>query len=330
VNDPETIRALQPSVVASTQARERVGRRRRDHRSRADRAFGRSLSGYLFLLPVFAVYVPFVLLPLVHTAFLSLYQWNGLTPGTWAGFANYRALWSDPQLASAFVHSAVLVVFYAVLPIALALFLVSVMSRARIRGAGPYRTLLFLPQIVPTVVVAIAWRWIFAPDGPLNQLLQAIGLGGLARAWLGDFTFALPAVGVIGTWALYGLCMVLFIAGLQKIPQSLYDAAQMDGAGPFAEFLAVTLPGLRGELVVAGTLTIAAAVSSFDLVYVATNGGPGDATTVPSLLVYRLAFSDGRVGGAAAVGTTIAALVFAITMVIRHFGRSPAERDAFA
>ena len=106
--------------------------------------------------------------------------------------------------------------------------------------------------------------------------LERFGLGALAQAWLGDFTLALPAVGLIGTWVCYGLAMVLFTAGVQKIPQSLYDAARVDGAGPFREFFAVTLPALRGEIAVALTLTTIAALRNFDLVYITTHGGPGN------------------------------------------------------
>ena len=119
-------------------------------------------------------------------------------------------------------------------------------------------------------MVAIAWVWIYAPDGPLNEALRAIGLGSLARGWLGDFNFALPALGLVGTWVMFGLCLVLFLAGIQKIPISLYEAARVDGAGRVREFFAVTLPGLRGELAVALTLTTIIALRTFDLIYVST------------------------------------------------------------
>ena len=140
-----------------------------------------------------------------------------------------------------------------------------------------------MPQTIATVVVALAWVWIYAPSGPLNESLRAIGLGSLARGWLGDFTFALPALGLVGTWVMFGLCLVLFLAGIQKIPTTLYEAARVDGAGRVREFFAVTLPGLRGELSVALTLTTIMALRTFDLIYVSTSGGPGTSTTVPSV-----------------------------------------------
>ena len=178
----------------------------------------------------------------------------------------------------------------------LGLLLATLLAHGRVRGVTGFRAVLFLPQTVATVVVAIAWVWIYAPDGPLNEALRAVGLGGITRGWLGDFDFALPALGLVGTWVTFGLCLVLFLAGLQKIPHSLYEAARVDGAGRVREFFAVTLPGLRGELAVALTLTMITALRTFDLIYVSTAGGPGTSTTVPAVLVYQNAFTNGRVG----------------------------------
>jgi raffinose/stachyose/melibiose transport system permease protein len=175
-------------------------------------------------------------------------------------------------------------------------------------------------------VVAFAWVWIYAPDGPLNEALRAVGLGSLARGWLGDFTWALPALGLVGTWVMFGLCLVLFLAGIQKIPQSLYEAARVDGAGRVREFFAVTLPGLRGELAVALTLTTIMALRTFDLIYVSTQGGPGTSTTVPSVLVYQNAFSNGRVGLAAAVAVVLTAFIFVVAFgITRLVDRDPSR-----
>jgi raffinose/stachyose/melibiose transport system permease protein len=257
----------------------------------------------------------FVLAPLLHSAWLSLFTWDGVTPGTWNGLHNYGSVVSDPKIRSAFLHALILVAFYAIGPIAIGLLLAAAMSRSRVRGLALFRTVLFLPQ----------WRRIYQPDGGLlNQGLRAIGLGGLTQDWLGSFSLALPSVGLIGTWVMYGLAMVLFTAGVQKIPQSLYDAARMDGAGPVREFFAVTLPGLRNEIAVALTLTTIQALRSFDLVYITTGGGPGDATTVPAFEVYNRAFRAGDVGTASAIGICIAALIFVLTLLINQV----AEREA--
>ncbi|HMG30427.1 MAG TPA: sugar ABC transporter permease [Jiangellaceae bacterium] len=271
---------------------------------------------YLYILPAYLVFVLFLLIPLGRAVVLSLYDWNGLTVAEWVGLDNYREVVADEGLRAAFGHAAVLIVFYAVLPVLVALALVATMTRARLRGLGFYRTVLFVPQVVAMVVVAVAWRQIYAPDGPLNQVLRAVGLDGLARAWLGDFTFALPAVGFVGTWVQMGLCIVLFLAGVSKIPRELYEAARLDGAGPVREFFTVVLPALRNEISVALTLTVVAALRNFDLVYVTTRGGPGTSTTVPSYEVYRRAFEIGEVGSAAAVAVTLTAMIFVLTFGI--------------
>jgi raffinose/stachyose/melibiose transport system permease protein len=275
---------------------------------------------YLYLLPGLAVFAAFVLAPLLHTAWIALFEWDGVSAGEWVGLDNFTALVTEPELRTAFWHALVLLVFYSILPVAIGLLLAVAMARTRVRGLTAFRTVLFLPQVIALVVVAVMWRMIYAPDGGLiNETLRAIGLGGLAQNWLGDFNLALPAVGLIATWVMYGLAMVLFTAGVQKIPPSLYDAARVDGAGPVREFLAVTLPGLRGEIAVALTLTTIAALRNFDLVYVTTGGGPGDATTVPAFEVYDRAFQSGQVGGAAAIGICLAAVIFALSFAINRF-----------
>jgi raffinose/stachyose/melibiose transport system permease protein len=204
-----------------------------------------------------------------------------------------------------------------VLPLLIGLLLAGLLARARVRGQALFRMILFLPQVIAMVVVAVMWRMIYDPaNGALNRILGFFGLGG--KAWLGDFGWALPSVGLVGTWVYFGLAMVLLSAGVQKIPQSLYDAARVDGAGPVREFLAVTLPALRGEIAVTLTLTTVYALRNFDLVYVTTKGGPGDATSVPAYQVYDRAFQTGEVGSAAAIGITLALLIFAITFVVNR------------
>jgi raffinose/stachyose/melibiose transport system permease protein len=239
----------------------------------------------------------------------------------WSGAANYREVFSDPELRGAFVHALVLIVFYAVIPVVLGTMIAAMMMRARrLRGLGLFRVLIFLPLVVPMVVVAIAWRQIYQPDGPLNSLLRLVGLDSLARPWLGDYTWALPSVGLVGTWVNTGLCFVLSLAGITKIPRELFEAARLDGAGPLREFFAITLPAIRGEVAVALTLTVIAALKTFDLVYVMTSGGPGTETTVPSYPVFRQAFQIGRVGTAAALALVLTAIVFVVTVAINRIG----------
>ncbi len=273
--------------------------------------------GYLYLLPAFVVFACFVLLPLAHAAYISLFDWDGVTVGTWAGLSNYKEVVTDGALRSAFAHALVLIVFYALLPTAIGLLLAGLMARARVRGLAFFRTILFLPQVIAMVVVAVMWKMIYDPDnGALNRFLGVFGISG--KSWLGDFSLALPSVGFVGTWVYFGLAMVLLTAGVQKIPSSLYDAARVDGAGAFREFLAVTLPGLRGEIAVALTLTTIYALRNFDLVYITTKGGPGEATSVPAFQVYTRAFETGKVGSAAAVGITLTAIIFVLSMGINR------------
>ncbi|WP_166348280.1 carbohydrate ABC transporter permease [Phytoactinopolyspora limicola] len=276
---------------------------------------------YLYILPAVAVFATFIGFPLVRSATFSFYEWDGLGSSTWVGLANYTAVFSDPTLRGAFFHALVLIVFYAVIPVSLGLLLAATMMRARrMRGLGLFRVLIFLPQVVPMVVVAIAWRQIYGPEGPLNSLLRGVGLDGLARPWLGDYTWALPSVGLVGTWVGTGLCFVLFLAGMAKIQRELYEAARLDGAGPLREFFTITLPSVRGELAVALTLTVIAALKTFDLVYVMTSGGPGNRTAVPSYEVYRHAFLIGEVGTAAALALVLTAIVFVATVIINRIG----------
>lgn len=281
---------------------------------------GRRLAPYGFLLPAFVLYAAFLLVPIVRALQLSVYEWDGLTVGTFVGLDNYASVLADERLRQAFGHALVLIVFYSLLPIAIGLVLAAVLNRGRVRGLTFFRTVVFLPQVIAMVVVAVAWRQIYAPDGALNDALRAVGLDALARPWLGDYTFALPAVGFIGTWVSMGLVTVLLLAGMSRIPVERYEAARLDGAGAVREFFAITLPAIRGEVTVALTLTIIAALKTFDLVYVTTGGGPGTSTTVPSYEVYRRAFELGEVGLAAAVGITLTLLIFGINLVVNRAG----------
>ncbi|MFI6658847.1 carbohydrate ABC transporter permease [Streptomyces sp. NPDC050523] len=273
--------------------------------------------GYLYALPALAVLTAFLLIPLGQLVQISLYHWDGVSASTWAGLANYTEIARDPQLRAGFVHSFVLILFFAVIPIVLALLLAAVTTRAsRLRGVSVFRALIFLPQVIAMVVTATAWTAIYAPDGVLNTALRAIGLEAVTRPWLGDFSTALPSVGLIGTWLEIGLCLVLFIAGIGQIPAELYESAKLDGAGVVREFFAVTLPGLRGQITVALTLTVIAALKTFDLVYVATHGGPGNATSLPSFEVYNRAFGTGQVGSACAIAVVLTAVILLLTFLI--------------
>lgn len=278
------------------------------------------MTPFLFLAPAFVVYALFLLYPLARAAQISLYDWDGLTLATFVGFDNYVEVFANDRLREAFGNALVFIFFFAVLPLLIGLVLSAILVRARVRGLPFFRTVVFLPQVIAMVVVAVAWRQIYAPDGQLNAVLEALGLDFLTRAWLGDFTWTLPAVGFVGTWVSTGLVTVLLMAGMAKIPDDLYEAATLDGAGAVRQFRWISVPSVRAEIVVALTLTIIAALKTFDLVYVTTSGGPGTSTTVPSYEVYRRAFVLGEVGSAAALAIVLTVLIFGINLLVNRIG----------
>jgi|SRR5690625_3238543 len=271
---------------------------------------------YLYLGPALIFFGGFALYPVVRSAQFSLYQWDGLGESTFVGGANYIDIFTDPTLRAAFGHALVLIAFFALLPLCLGLALAGILTRSRIHGLGFFRTVIFLPQVIAMVVVAVAWRHIYAPNGPLNSVLTSVGLGNWTKAWLGDYSWSLPAVGFVGTWVQLGLVTVLLMAGMSKIPTELYHAARLDGAGAVREFFSVTLPHVRGEIAVALTLTIITALKTFDLIYVTTRGGPGTATTVPAYEVYIRSFSQGAVGSGTAIAIALAVIIFVLNLVI--------------
>ncbi|WP_426515641.1 carbohydrate ABC transporter permease [Diaminobutyricibacter sp. McL0618] len=272
--------------------------------------------GLAFAAPALVFYGFVVIVPILQSLNYSLYSWDGVSAARWMGLSNYVSFFTDPALLESLGHVLVLVVFFSLIPIALGLISAALLGRGRTAGSGVYRWLLFLPQVLTSVVVAVIWKRIYGPDGPLNSALRAVGLGDLAKNWLGDFTWALPSLGVIGTWTALGLCMVLFVAGVAAIPNELFEQARIDGAGPIREFISITLPSLKGQVAVALTLTITGALRAFDLVWVTTQGGPGTSTTTPALLLYRKAFLNPDVGMAAAIGIIIAIVCLLVALII--------------
>ena len=177
------------------------------------------------------VYGLFMLYPIGRAIVLSFYEWDGLGTGTWAGLDNYRATFSDPRLVGAFGHALVLIIFYAVIPLAIGLVLASLLARSKVRGIGFFRTVVFMPQVIAMVVLAITWRQIYRPIGLLNSFLSLFVPGDVNTAWLGNYSTALVAVGLIGTWVSTGLVTVLLMSGIAGIPRDQYEAAMLDGAG---------------------------------------------------------------------------------------------------
>ena len=268
------------------------------------------LTAFAFIAPAAIAYAAFVLVPLAMSFYYSLLRWDGIGEARFHGLTNYFTVLTDPKLLQIIGNAFQLVAYFTVIPVLLGL---AVASAIRGHMAGKFgtvtRTVLFLPQVIPLVAAGIAWSWMFASTGVVNQMLKSIGLSSWVRGWLGDFVWALPAVGIIGAWVLLGLCTMLLVTGITKIDPSLYEAARLDGARPWHEFRYITLPGLRQEIGVCVTLTVISALASFDIVYISTQGGPGITTTVPGLEIYRLAFAHRQVGIASALAIVLMVLV---------------------
>jgi raffinose/stachyose/melibiose transport system permease protein len=297
-------------------------------RSRARRGRLRAPAwvGWLYVAPALLVYAVFVLRPLLLTIEYSLFSWDGIGPSKWVGLDNYSRVFTDPDLVKTIANAFKLIVFFSAIPVLLGLAIASTIRQiATSRLALAARTVVFLPQVIPLVAAGIAWSWMLSSTGIVNQVLRAVGLGGLTHDWLGDFSTALPGVGVIGAWVLLGLCTLLLLAGMSKIDPALYEAARMDGAGPFREFRHITVPSLRQEIGVCVTVTVIAALASFDIVYISTQGGPGNTTMVPGLEIYYLAFAEREVGLASALSVVLIALVLVCITPIQRLTR---EQDS--
>lgn len=278
--------------------------------------------GWLFAVPALAMYGLFVLLPFLMSVQYSFFRWDGIGEMRWVGLKNYQTVFEVPVLFESIVNAFKLVAFFSLVPVGLGLVVASLMHRVANGWLGSLaRTVLFLPQIIPLVAAGIIWGWLLALPGLVNELLRSVGLESWARAWLGDFDWALPAVGIIGIWVLLGFCTVLLATAIAKIDTALFESARIDGASWFKEFFSITVPLLRQEIGVCLTVTIIAALSAFDIVYVSTGGGPGYATAVPGVQIYILAFTELRIGPASALAVLLMLLVILVILPIQRLTR---------
>src|SRR5512134_3539763 len=290
------------------------------------RARREAFVGWLFVLPALLMYAVFVILPFLLTILYSFYKWNGTGPMTWVGLKNYMTVFQVPNLIGTIFNAFWLVVWFSFIPVGLGLIVASVIHRVATGRLGAIaRTVLFLPQVIPLVAAGIIWGWLLALPGLINQILRSVGLGAITRAWLGDFDWALPAVGIIGVWVLLGFCTVLLLTGITKVDPSLYESARIDGAGWLTEFVNITLPLLKQEIGVCLTVTVIAALAAFDIVYVSTAGGPGNSTAVPGIQIYILAFTQRAIGLASALAVMLMVLVVIVILPIQWLTRESAQ-----
>lgn len=277
---------------------------------------------YLFVLPLLLVYTTFVVWPTLETFVLSLYRIDGININAervFVGLGNFGRLIDDPPFWRALLNNLIWTAFSVTVPVAFGLFVAVLLSTARLPGRTAFRTVLFMPQIFALVVIGLIGTWMFNPYyGPVNRVLEAVGLGFLASSWLGDYVLALPTLLVINSWHYFGFCMVIFLAALQGIDESLYDAAKVDGASTLQQFRFVTLPGLRNATTVIVLVMMIDSFKVFDIVRVTTNGGPGDSTQLLSLLLFKKVFfaDDVGYGAAVAVVNTVFVVVLSTAYVV--------------
>ncbi|QKD82371.1 sugar ABC transporter permease [Thermoleptolyngbya sichuanensis A183] len=275
-----------------------------------DRPSQDTLTAWLFLAPALAFLGVFVFFPIAYLAYLSLTQGSFTRSGIhWVGLQNYTRLLATPDfwqvLGNTLYFTAATVLPSLVLPLGLAVLL----NRA-VKFRDWLRAAYFIPSITSLVAVGLGWRWLFQTDGPVNAALGWLGITPIP--WLGSTTWAMPVLILFSIWKQLGFNLVVFLAGLQTIPQSRYEAAELDGANDWQQFWHITLPGLRPTLVFAIVTTTLFTLRSFEQPYVITGGGPLNTTNLLVYYVYTEAFAQFDFGYAAAAAT----LLLLITLLL--------------
>lgn len=285
---------------------------------RTRRRLERNLVAFAFLGLALVLYGVFVLRPTFDVFVLSLYDWDGINPvRDWVGLDNFARLLNDPVFWEALRNNLLWLVIVVTFNVALGLVTATVLA-SRIRGRLAFQLAVFLPVIQAPIVVALIWRWMYNPDGLINRGLEAISLGDLAQPWLGDTTLALPALALAAGWAGFGLAVILFLAGLQGVDQTLYDAARIDGANARQLFRYVTIPSLRNVITVVILLQMIGAFQVFDVIWGTTQGGPIHSTEMLATYMFKRGIQEGEYGFGSAIAVVFMAivLVFAVTSVV--------------
>lgn len=280
------------------------------------------LVGLLFIWPALLLYLVFSVYPILRTVEISFTNWDGLsTHYDYVGWANYIRAFSDGIWWQSLWHGVFFSAMALVFMNGIGLILALIVDGTR-RGQTIYRALFYLPPVLSGVVVALIFKWLYEPyGGPLNSALQSVGLTSLTHAWLGDSATAIWCVSIASIWAGIGYPFLLFLAGLQGVPQELYEAAQLDGANAWHQFRHVTVPFLIPVGTVVSILTILGAMQLFNIVIAMTGGGPGYATEVPVLHIYREAFKSTHFGYATALSMVFGVILFIVSIVQLQFSR---------
>ena len=280
---------------------------------RGSGAGGHTGTAWLMVLPAVVFFSVFMFYPVGNAFYVSLTSWDLVSPPRFVGLRNYERLLSDGN----FLHSAWVTVYYSVvlllfeLPLSLGL---AILLDRKIKGRAFYQAVIFMPAVLTLVVVALLWRFVLAPVGGLFEVFTApFGITGVQ--WLNDRNLAMPAAIVVSLWKNVGYYMVIFLAGLQVIPSSYYEAARIDGAGPWALFRYITLPLLRPFILFVMVVSVIKASQAFSLFYALTNGGPADATKVVPYLIYETAFGFNRMGYASAMAMLMFLALLILTAI---------------
>jgi putative chitobiose transport system permease protein len=282
---------------------------------------------YLFLLPAVALIGVFVVYPIVAVIYYSFTDYDIVRPPVWIGLGNYAKVFADKTFWLALTHSLIYLVVTPIL-ITLSIGLAIVVNR-KLRGITIYRALYFVPAVSGSIAIGLSWRFLFDRTGFINSILQSLGIIHEPIQWLATPSLVLPIAMLLTIWAGIGYYSVIFLAGLQNIPEELYDAARIDGCNDLQKHWHVSLPGLRPQIVFVGVISSLAALKVFDEIYVLTNktGGILDSGVTMVFYLWRQAFQLQHAGYAAAIAIVLLALTLVFSMVnVRLLERQDADR----
>ena len=282
-----------------------------------------TIAPYLFLLPAFLLFATFSIYPFYLLTYTSLFDWDGISVAKqFVGFSNYwNVIAHDPVFWTSFTQAGCVTLLALTFQNVLALLLAIAVNR-NLAGGSIYRTIFFLPPILSEIVVGLIWFWIYDGNfGIFNELLTRLGLGAWARPWLADPKTALTAVAIIHMWKGFGWGFVIFLAGLQTIPEELYEAARVDGANAWYRFRHITLPLLLPVCFVVSILTILGTMQIFALIIATTGGGPGYHTEVPINRIFQSMLGSSRFGYACAQGIIFGLILLVFSLVQMRFQR---------
>ncbi len=273
------------------------------------------LYGYLFTAPLVLGVLVFFILPILFTFYMSMTDWTGLTPGKWIGLDNFTAMFSDMRVGREVINTAVYALGTVPVGMALSVLAANALNRKR-RGAAVYTTLYFLPNVTMPAAVALVWAWMFnSKYGIINAFLGTIGLP--QPMWMGDASFILAAIMIVSVWMGLGYNIIMLLAGLKNIPDTLYEAADIDGATERTKFFRLTLPLLSPYIFFLLVMSVMGAFKAFDLIYMfnasQTYGEIIDASRTMVYGIYEKGFSLYKMGFASAEAVLLFALIGAMT-----------------